>query len=52
MHPEARHRTVSSYVSQMSLVRQCPVHIGGAYRSTDSVVSIIRAEEEESEAQA
>lgn len=30
------HRTVSSYVTQMSLVKNCPSHIKGAYQVSDA----------------
>lgn len=29
-------RTVSSYVTQMSLVKNCPSHIKGAYKVADA----------------
>jgi hypothetical protein len=32
------HRTVSSYVTQMSLVKNCPSHIKGAYKVADAKV--------------
>jgi hypothetical protein len=40
------HRTVSSYVTQMSLVKNCPSHIKGAYKVQDAKVLLFGDEQE------
>lgn len=39
-------RTVSSYVTQMSLVKNCPSHIKGAYHVADAKVLLFEQDEE------
>jgi hypothetical protein len=51
MHHEFR--TVSSYVTQMSLVKNCPSHIKGAYHVKDAKVLLFdQGEDVEAEAEA
>jgi hypothetical protein len=45
------HRTVSSYVTQMSLVKNCPSHIKGAYKVQDAKVLLFGDDAEESSAE-
>lgn len=39
-------RTVSSYVTQMSLVKNCPSHIKGAYKVQDAKVLLFEQDDE------
>lgn len=42
-------RTVSSYVTQMSLVKNCPSHIKGAYKVQDATNLLFEQDESPAE---
>ena len=46
MDSEHRFRTVSSYVTQMSLVKNCPSHIKGAYKVQDARVLYLGSDDD------